>query len=87
MVVWSVFDEVCWFPAGYPVPLPSGYVAVSASLGRGCPYLLPFSVAHFLNLSPDVCEICKGIRAAAWNVCYAFRTPIYYLVSGDLCVP
>ena len=33
-----VCDEFRWFPARSPVPLSSGYVAVTVSLGNGCPY-------------------------------------------------
>ena len=87
---WSylvgVGDEFRWFPARSSVPLPSGYVAVSVSLGRGCPYLLPLSKAYFLNLSLDVGKRCEGVRAAAWEVRRTLRTPVCNLSSSDLCV-
>ena len=85
---WWIVEAVVWsvMVMRSPVPLSLGYVAVSMSFGRGCPYLLPLSKAHFLNLSLDVGKKCEGIRAAAWKVCRTFRTLVCSLISNNLCV-
>ena len=85
-VVWPVLMmRFVGFQLG---PSPSAFrlVAVSVSSGRDCPYLLPLSKTHFLNLSLDVGKRCGGVGAAAWKVYCTLRILIYSLISSNLRV-